>query len=645
MPRTAKKNLVEWSEAEKAAWRLPDALTVSQWADRFRMLDARSSSEPGLWRTERTAYLKGPMDAFTDPEVEEITLVLPPQSGKTECMFNMLAYVIDQDPSPTLYMMPRDEDCEYIAENRIKPMVNAAPALRAHLTGRPWDLKKSEFYFDRMTLYYAGSNSPAGYSSRPVRYLFRDEINKWPSFAGKDVDPIKGSEMRTITFWDRKIVNCSTPTKKQEYISQAYHQSNMQQYYVPCPFCGHYQLLIFANLKVEPAECRDADLIRRTKNVYYQCQSCQQRIEEQYKARMTALGVWCPEGQTVGPGGKLLGHAKKDKRHSGYHISAMLSPWVGWAQIMAEFFEATSEQGILLGKLMAFKTQRLAEPWEESSRVVKANELEQKRGDFSRGTVPDDCMILVAGADYHEDTAGNKRIDYEVRGFGYEQRNWVISSGSVGSFEGLSAELFATPYPWSNPAIQRAPLSVMLLCIDSGYKPDEVYQFCVQWRGLAVPIKGHDTQRMPVAWSQLDRSVGKFKGVLQLGNLDVSFFKDMVARWADTAAGSPGSTAFYAECPPVYFAEFCNEHKVKGHDKFGRIVENWEPVSKGAPTHFLDTAVYAAAAGYIKNIQYMHRPGQQQQIPQHYRKADARPQTPGERNRQQHGFLGDMPKL
>ena len=56
------------AETVERAWRdglKPDPLlTVSEWADRYRVLSQRASSEPGRWRTERTPYLRGPWTAF-----------------------------------------------------------------------------------------------------------------------------------------------------------------------------------------------------------------------------------------------------------------------------------------------------------------------------------------------------------------------------------------------------------------------------------------------------------------------------------------------------------------------------------------------------------------------------------------------------
>ena len=60
-----------WTDNVRRAWELPERLLVSQWADRSRVLDA-ANAEPGPWHTDRTPYLRGIMDAFNDPYIEDI---------------------------------------------------------------------------------------------------------------------------------------------------------------------------------------------------------------------------------------------------------------------------------------------------------------------------------------------------------------------------------------------------------------------------------------------------------------------------------------------------------------------------------------------------------------------------------------------
>ncbi len=196
----------------------PLPITVSQWADRYRILNSVTSAEPGRWKTNRTPYLQGIMDAFTDPLVEEITVMAASQVGKTEGMYNMLGYVIDQDPGPTLMVLPRENDAKSVSYNRVLPMINSSGSLRDHISKASDDITKLEYHLDRMILYFAGSNSPADLASRPIRYLFLDEVDKYPRFSGREADPIKLASERQKTFWNKKTVKVSTPTTRDGYI-------------------------------------------------------------------------------------------------------------------------------------------------------------------------------------------------------------------------------------------------------------------------------------------------------------------------------------------------------------------------------------------------------------------------------------------
>ena len=559
------------------------------------------------------------MEAFSDPEVELIDLMWPRQISKSTSVQNMIAYIIDQDPGPTLYVVPREKDVVDRSQKIFRPMLEDSPALSRHITVNPRDLQTESFTLDRMTLYFGWAGSPAELKQRAIKYLFFDEPDSYPPFSGKEADPVSLASHCTTTFWDRKIVKVCTPRTKNDYIWLSYILSNKQEYYIPCPHCGEWAVWKFVQLKVE-GDLRDPDEIRNNPGIaYYKCEFCETHTEETQKEELVVAGDWLPEGQCFNADGNIKGQAKRGKRHSGFHTTALISPWLSWTEIMARWWEANTEEGIATGKLFDFTTEILAGPWEERGRAVKANELEERRGDFSRGTVPDDCLILVAGADYHEDQFGNKRIDYEVRGFGYALRNWVISSGSADSWEQLEDEVLFSPFVWANPKgpnKDKPELAVIQLFIDSGYKPEEIYNFCLRHPGIAMPTKGAaHSQRTPLVLSNLEKAsqgrAKRYRG-LQLMMVDTEFFKEQVTGWAEKEAGEPGATEYYAEIPDVYFTEFCNEQKIKTRDRYHREHWVWRPIKRGAPTHFLDTAVNAAAAAFYRRIQYLRRPAEQQ---------------------------------
>ncbi len=74
-----------WDAIERA-WReglTPDPLlTVSEWADKHRVLSSKAASEPGRWRTSRTPYLREIMDALSPMSpIERVVFMKGAQVG------------------------------------------------------------------------------------------------------------------------------------------------------------------------------------------------------------------------------------------------------------------------------------------------------------------------------------------------------------------------------------------------------------------------------------------------------------------------------------------------------------------------------------------------------------------------------------
>jgi len=605
---------------EQSLWDRPPLVTVSEWADANRRVV--TGAEQGPWRTARAPYLADIMDAYTDPEVEEITITGPAQCGKTEAVFNMICHTIDCDPVPCLYVTDTDKNRKYISEDRLRPTILGTGALRRHTTGRPWDLAGDDFRLDRMNLYFGSSQSVSSLVSKAIGRLFCDEVDKYRFYVGREGNPIQMAYRRGQTYMETgnfKAVYLCTLTTETGYIWVSLVGSNWAEYFTPCPRCGEFIRMRFdvETLKVEPSDLRDPEIILHDECVYYECQECGGRIDQYEKTDMVADGIWCPKGQKVTAAGKLVGRPEKSKRHSGFWIGEMISPWQSWHRMMAEWFKKNTPEGMAQGRLREFKNQVLAQPWKEKGKSTEVTQLAQRRGDYSAGTVPDWVLVLVAYGDYHEDEQGNPRIDYVVKGFGYFMRSCTIKAGSAINFEQLEGELFRTPFPWSNPERKDEPkLDVVLVGIDARYKGATVFGFCDKWRGRCVPMMGgRDSQVMLVKHSKIDPAMvwRKSRRRVKPGTVymvNTKYFKDMVAGWMENPIGGANSTEYFAESGGRFFRELCNEHRIEMIDKkTGRKDYHWEPVVKGRPTHFWDCEVGCAVVAYLKNVQYMLPPG------------------------------------
>ncbi|MBS2905243.1 phage terminase large subunit family protein, partial [Klebsiella pneumoniae] len=81
-----------------------------------------------------------------------------------------------------------------------------------------------------------GANSPTGLSSRPIRILLADEVDRFPQSAGIEGDPLSLAEKRTKTFWNKKKFFVSTPTEKGiSRIEVEFDESTKEEWCLPCP--------------------------------------------------------------------------------------------------------------------------------------------------------------------------------------------------------------------------------------------------------------------------------------------------------------------------------------------------------------------------------------------------------------------------
>lgn len=591
------KILRPWATAIlRRGLQIPLEISVSQWADRSRRLDPLTSAEPGPWDTSRTPYLKEIMDSFADPAIEDITIMASTQVGKTEALLNMLGYAIDEDPGPALWVTARIEDIKTIALDRIKPMIDLSPTLRAHKTVYSDDMSKSGIKLENMILYMAGSNSPAGLSSRPIRDLFMDELDKYPHFSGKEADPVSLATERTRTFWNRKIVKASTPTTKDGLINREFQKTDRRRFYVPCPHCGVYQVLTFSHITW--GQERDAEKIKADRLAIYECEHCKGKIDDVQKNRILLSGVWVPDGCSIDKDGNIEGDIPKTTRR-GYWINCLYSPWLTWSDIAAKFLESKDD----VAKLMNFINSWLAEIWEEKTEETKEDQLRVMVQQYPEGFVSDGVIVLTAGVDVQK-----HHFVFTIRGWGYDEESWLIRAGLAESWNQLEAILFKTQFTRKTGA----PLRIRLACFDTGYRTDEVYDFVRARRDVARAVKGVDQlSAVPYTLTKIDRNPktgASIPGGVSLYRLDTSVYKDKVSR---LISSDPNIWHLYSTPSDDYFKHMTAEHKIIIRDKkSGKTWQEWRLKSDALKNDFWDSEIYSAAAADMLYVSSLRRENQ-----------------------------------
>ena len=397
-----------------SAMKPPDNITVSQWADRNRRLTSESSAEVGKWRTSRTPYMKEVMDCFTDPKVEHIVVVAPSQVGKSEVENNIVGYIIDQDPGPILFVQPTDIDAKRYSEMRLAPMIRDTKCLKKKVADpktRDGGNTKRQKSFPGGFLVMTGSNVPHDLCSMPMRYVIGDERDRWATSAGTEGDPWELAKARTRTFYNKKLIEVSTPTiKGKSAIEDAFNKGTMERWVTQCRHCGEYSEVQFEQIKFDYDTIeKGEDKIFDIKDIYYACPHCGGiSTENEVKHQHSKWQAEAPE-------------AKELHKTRSFWLTAWISPWVTWKEIVLNFLQAGNDSA----KLQVCYNTMFGKLWEPRGNMESEEGIMARREDYE-AELPDGVIVLTCGVDTQDD-----RLEYEVKGFGHFGENWGIKKGII----------------------------------------------------------------------------------------------------------------------------------------------------------------------------------------------------------------------
>jgi phage terminase large subunit GpA-like protein len=584
--------------------RPPERLTVSEWCDRHRAINAKYSAEPGRWHTSRVPYLREIMDDFADPSVGSIVFIKCARVGGTEFLNNILAYSVDARPMPIMYVLPTEGDVADEFSGRVKDIFTDSPKLSRHIPGGTWQVADM-ITLDTLLIYGGWASSPSSLIRKTCGVVVFDEIDNCEAQAGRLGNTWKVAAERLVTFGYRgKLVGVTTPTTEDATGWVQYQASDQRQYHVPCPHCGGYQVLTFASIKWP--EGSDADQIELDNLAKYACAHCGSLIDQIQQRWMIDRGIWLSRTEHVADDDagfldvenkkqvaaaiagqwrpKIVGTPPRT-RARGYWINVLYSPWRTWSQVAAEFLRVKSEPE----KLRVFVNSWLAEPWQNTVDAPDESWLMPKvtNAQYNLGTVPADVRVLLCGADVHQD-----RIDYVVRGFGPCLRSWLVDVGSTPTFEDLYERAFVEGYPLAHDPGRR--MSCYALGCDSRYREDEVHEFAKQ-PGVAA-IFGHERRSKPVEQVNIaPRNTTTKVEPRWVWNVHTTLFKSKLSRLMKAPLDGPGGWHLPRDVSDEYLKQVTAEHFVLKTDKSGRKKWSWQPKTSGRPNHWWDTEVYTLA--------------------------------------------------
>lgn len=508
-----------FTPGERRVFRRRENLSTAQWAARYRVVT--NGPMPGRWRNNAVPYAVEPMNTLDLPYVRRVILMWAPQTSKTQIAFNFLGRRIDQEPGSCMYTGPDEKVVKRIARKRIIPMFRRTPRL-AELLGEAISdtTTLSVQFINGADLILAWATSAAEISSESIEVLIRDELDKWPAYAGREADPISLTDVRTNAYpHTKKILDLSTPADESKYIGKEVENEadELRRYLAVCPVCGQPQIMHFGQFDW-PKNITEPRKIVRERLAYYQCETCGMLWDDHMRDMAVRKGFWKADNPVDRP------------QVVAFHLPSWYSPSVSLSTVVGAYLRGLEDPA----KLMVFITQHKAEVWKESVTPKKEDKVLEHRTDLPPLVVPAEAVALTCGIDVQK-----FGFWFVVRAWAEDLSSWLVQYGFLTDFAGVEKLLFQTAYQVQNSS---NTMPIWRAAMDTGGGPteeniwtrtEEIYQWLREnGRGRVFGTKGASRPQLqrirPTVIDKLPRSNIPIPGGLELRLLDSSAFKELI---------------------------------------------------------------------------------------------------------------------
>ncbi|MFP4004874.1 MAG: terminase gpA endonuclease subunit, partial [Alphaproteobacteria bacterium] len=333
----------------------PPERHTDEWAASSRVLPD-DAAIPGPFEPSLTPFMVPFMRAFDDGLYVTVVLVCGSQMGKTDSVANVMGRILDDDPSPLMYVGPTRTFVEGTWEKRFSAMVESCASLKAKLSKGGKTQKKTAKKFGTVTARFAWAGSPTELAGDPARKVLVDEIDRMKRNVGGEGSPKKLADKRHETYADGQTGVTSTPTHGnvdaefdpetglehwqysddvQSPVWQEWQAGTRHEWAWPCPLCGDYFIprmkwLWWPEGAGAPRAKREAKL---------KCPNCSGLIGDEHKADMNARGRYVAPGQKVDRKGRVTG-APPEAEAITFWVSGLCSPWKTFGDRAASWIEA-----------------------------------------------------------------------------------------------------------------------------------------------------------------------------------------------------------------------------------------------------------------------------------------------------------------
>lgn len=600
-------------------------LTPVEFTERYRYLTSAMTPSPGLQEYSQYPFWIEPLNRLAPwDSAKEIYVMKGVQVGfNTSFLEPAIMYAMAQiKTAPSMLISNTDDAAKERWDVYILPSLLASgfEIIKSHDSKNPRKTGQTARKIEHLgggVLYLLGSVNQNNMRSKPIRFLFMDEVSGWTK-TGKQGDSVELIKARTNSFSaEKKIIGGSTPLLLPNDAIHAQFMRGDQRYYnIRCRSCSFQQILNMRQTHVDTKnaygfhfEMENGHLVNES--VRFICANCGHEHFEKDKTRLFSDGAeWVP---TAEPHSENI---------YSYHLSGWYSPYGvrTWAENIQQYADCYDFEKKIVKNVQAYQTfynNVLGKPFDAyQSGKVKFEQVSRQRRDYSRGTIPsklsveacgDDIMYLTCGVDVQKAflaaavmgvTSNNRVFLVDYHRFERDLPDQDCADRSNPVWGKLAKLLMNKVYV--SPTWE---YRIACTFIDAnGTSYDTVCGFCTQYLSGVYPIVGRgDNSGMTGHLSPFKTKWGTSGVKIYVNSYKMRLLTSLRRFWVPESGPQEANTVnlpvdlTHEELMELTKEEIREDKRKTGHDRF--------VFHRTGDNELIDTLVYASAASDFLALQ------------------------------------------
>ena len=539
-------------------------------------------------------HMKFILELVDNPECKRIVLCFAAQSGKSDFMACLAAYLTGYKNRRGIYVLPTAKMFDKVRDTRLYPLLDAS---REKVGFDKIENKNTIRFANGNFFYLALASSPGTLAEQTgTSYVMHDELDEFKQ-EGKGHNPVDLSEKRMQTSSRRlTVIGCTPKRIETGYTYYYYNRTKRFMEEIQCPLCDDWFVPDFYRHFKWPQDV-DYNTIEVNNLAWVECPQCKGEItDSMHYFIVTKRKRW----KDMDPYLTIV--------ECGFHETIFLTPNKNWSSTAAAYLKSLDDPFAEAD----FNNSWLAKP-KENENTRRSNDVDYSslKGNWlcERCEIPEGVYRLTGGVD-----VSLHKIWFLLLGWGSEGRKYVIRALSVDRGEGSEslASAMSVVKEMCNSANYKVKGTIApkfsggLIDSGDGNDTEAVYEFCrdnPEWK----PSKGYTEMDNLFRTASVDPGGSKyrqrFKG-LQLWLVNTNSMQNILRDCLRNKPGDAKSIQFPEDAPDILFEHIRNQQQYE-IKKGGRTVWRWGKIGD-KPDHLMDAFMDATFAGSIMGLHKMN---------------------------------------